>query len=297
MFLRQSTSQIVEIGPFLDITDGVTEEEGLTILNTDIRLSKDGAVWVNKNSGGATHREDGWYDLTLDGTDTDTVGELALKVQDPTTHLPVWVRWWVIEEAVYDAIYGAAAAGPLQGTTPGNTLDVNATGEAGLDLDNTSGTLDAAQIGADAITAAKVAAGTIDAATFAAGAIDATAIAADAIGASELATDAIGAAQLATDAVNEIRDAILPPINVAFNDIPIFMALTADHFSPATGLALGVTRSIDGGAFAAGTGAAAEIANGMYQYDASMADMNGLIIIFRFTGALADDTFVVVRTG
>lgn len=45
----------------------------------------------------------------------------------------------------------------LRPTTAGNTLDVNATGEAGLDLDNTSGTIDAAQLGADAITNAKIA--------------------------------------------------------------------------------------------------------------------------------------------
>ena len=45
----------------------------------------------------------------------------------------------------------------LRPTTPGRTLDVNATGEAGLDLDNTSGTLDAAQFGADFLTAAKIA--------------------------------------------------------------------------------------------------------------------------------------------
>ena len=117
--------------------------------------------------------------------------------------------------------------GALKPTTAGRTLDVAATGEAGVDLDNMVGTLDAAEIAtdaigaaeiaadaigaselatdaigaaeiaADAITAAEVADGTIDAATFAAGAIDATAIAADAIGASELATDAIGAAELA----------------------------------------------------------------------------------------------------
>lgn len=63
-------------------------------------------------------------------------------------------------------------------TTLGNTLDVNATGEAGLDLDNTSGTWAAAQFAAAFLTASK----------FGASAIDAVA--------------------LATDAVQEIRDAI-----------------------------------------------------------------------------------------
>ena len=191
MFLRQSSSQLIEIGPFLDIGDGVTEEEGLTIANTDIRLSKDGAVWVNKNSGGATHREDGWYDLTLDATDTATVGELVLKVQIPATALPVWVRYQVLEEAVYDSLYESGATGPLQATTAGRTLDIAATGEVALGFGATIGTIDAAQIGAAALTAAK----------FGADFITAASIADNSIGADQLATDAIGDAQIATGAI------------------------------------------------------------------------------------------------
>ncbi len=79
---------------------------------------------------------------------------------------------------------------PLLPTTAGRTLDIAATGEAGVDLSNVNGTLDASEVGADFITAAKVADSTIDAATFASGAINAAAIAVDAIGASELAADA-----------------------------------------------------------------------------------------------------------
>ncbi len=277
-FLRQSTAQTVRFGPFLDITDGVSEEVSLTLAQADMRLSKDGGAFAQKNaSGNATHDSDGWYSTSLDATDTATVGELVMNVHQPANTLPVWMRWWVVEEAVYDAHYGAAAAGPLQSTVAARTLDVTAAGEAGIDLDNTVGTIGAAQIATDAITAAK--------------------IAADAIGASELATDAIGSAQLATTAVNEIRDAILPIINTAFSNIPVFMALSSDHVSAATGLTLTITRSIDGGAFGSGTGTAAEIANGAYQYDASAADMNGTFILFRFTGTAADDNFVVIRTG
>ena len=421
MFLRQSTAQTVRFGPFLDITDGVTEEVALTLAQADMRLSKDGGAFAQKNAAGnATHDSDGWYSTSLNAIDTATVGELIMNVHQPANALPVWMRWWVVEEAVYDSIYGAAAAGPLQPTVAGRTLDVAATGEAGVDLDNTVGTLDAAQIGADAITAAKVAAdvhaeaadavwdevltgathniassagrrlrqleaafvvdsGTAQAGTATTITLAATASVSDdiyrgdrvviiggtgiaehsiitayngttkiatmaetwvvtpdatsdyevipatvdietwqhqivavtgalpnvnvesvdagAVDAAAIATDAIDADALATDAVNEIRDAILPPINTAFSNIPVFMVLASDHVTASTGLTLGVTRSIDGGAFGAGTGTAAEIANGMYQYDASSADMNGEMIIFRFTGASSDDTFVVVRTG
>lgn len=107
----------------------------------------------------------------------------------------------------------------VRSTTPANLLDVNATGEAGIDLDNTSGTLSAAQIAANAIGATQIADGAIDAATFAAGAINAAAIATDAITsakiaanaitAAKIAVDAIGASELAADAIDEIRDSIL----------------------------------------------------------------------------------------
>jgi len=111
MFLRQSTSQDIRIGPFLDITDGVTEETALTLANTDVRLSKDGAAFGAKNSGGLTHDSDGWYSGTLNATDTNTVGELVINVHQPANTLPVWKTYWVLEEAVYDDLFGASAAG------------------------------------------------------------------------------------------------------------------------------------------------------------------------------------------
>ena len=95
------------------------------------------------------------------------------------------------------------------------------TDNIGINLDDTSGTIDAAEIGADAITEAKIAdsaiaaehiaadaigaseiaTDAIGAAEIASGAIAADEIAADAIGASEIATDAIGAAEIAADAI------------------------------------------------------------------------------------------------
>ena len=136
-YLRQSTAQTIRFGPCLDKTDGVTEETALTLAQADMRLSKDGGAFAQKSAAGnATHDSDGWYSTALSTTDTDTVGELILNVHQPANMLPVWLRWWVLEEAVYDAIYGAAAAGPLQPTVAGRTLDVSAGGEAGIDWAN-----------------------------------------------------------------------------------------------------------------------------------------------------------------
>ncbi len=80
-------------------------------------------------------------------------------------------------------------------TVSGRSIDVEATGEVGLDLDNTVGDYQTADFEADFLTAALIANGAIDAATFAAGAIDAAAIATDAIDADALAADAVAEIQ------------------------------------------------------------------------------------------------------
>lgn len=99
-----------------------------------------------------------------------------------------------------------------------------------------------------------------------------------------------------------VADLIRPPVNIALADIPFLFVAASDHVTPVTGATgTAVTRSIDGGAFGAGTGTINEVGNGMYSYDASSADMNGAVIIFRFTGTggtpgAPDDTFLSIRT-
>ncbi len=136
-FLRQSTTQTIRFGPCLDKTDGVSEETGLTLAQADMRLSKDGGAFAQKSAAGnATHDSDGWYSTALSTTDTDTVGELILNVHQPANMLPVWLRWWVLEEEVYDDLFGASAVGYLKPVTAGRDLDVTATGAAGIDWGN-----------------------------------------------------------------------------------------------------------------------------------------------------------------
>jgi len=111
-FLKQSTAQTIRFGPCLDKTDGVTEELTLTLAQADMRLSKDGGAFAQKSAAGnATHDTDGWYSTSLSATDTNTVGELILNVHQPANMLPIWLRFWVFEEAIYDALFGASAAG------------------------------------------------------------------------------------------------------------------------------------------------------------------------------------------
>jgi hypothetical protein len=110
-YLRQSTAVDIGIGPFVDSTDGVTAETGLTIAQADVRLKKNNGAWAQVNDAtSATHEENGWYEKELDATDTNTVGILIIAVNESGA-LPVWREFQVLEEVVYDALFAAAAAG------------------------------------------------------------------------------------------------------------------------------------------------------------------------------------------
>jgi hypothetical protein len=106
-WLRQSTSVDVPIGPFLDSTDAVTAETALTITQPDIRLKKNGGAWAQKNAAQTlSHEENGWYEVTLDATDTNTLGLLQLAVHESGA-LPVWHEFQVVPANVWDSFFGA----------------------------------------------------------------------------------------------------------------------------------------------------------------------------------------------
>src|SRR5215471_3299320 len=93
--LQQSTAaQSLGMGPFVSSSDGNTNQNALTIANTDIRIKKAGAAWVAKNAGGATFQENGWYQITLDATDTNTTGIMEISVHVAGA-LAVWKTCWV----------------------------------------------------------------------------------------------------------------------------------------------------------------------------------------------------------
>ena len=136
ILLRQSTaSQEVPLGYFLDDADGNSEETGLTIANTDIKVWKAGATTLaNKNSGGATHIANGIYYAVLDATDTNTLGPLVIFCH-VSGALPIRVECLVLAANVYDSLVAAS-----------DNLQVHA-----------------AEMSNDLITAAVVATGAIDA--------------------------------------------------------------------------------------------------------------------------------------
>ena len=94
---------------------------------------------------------------------------------------------------------------------------------------------------------------------------------------------------------------VVPQKNTAFSDIT-FLWTDSSGVAVTGATGTSVTRSIDGAAFGAATGTLAEISSGAYQFDATAADMNGDMIMFRFvatggTPGAPADKFITIKTG
>ena len=107
MYLKQSTTTYVYLGPFVDDTDGKTAETGLTIT---AYLSKAGAAAVARNSATAiTHDRDGYYRVELNATDTNTLGRLRV-FSSTAGALPVWADLVVLSAQVFDSLIAGSDA-------------------------------------------------------------------------------------------------------------------------------------------------------------------------------------------
>ncbi len=122
LVLREDTaSQAVMVGPYVD-SDGAPLT-GLTINASDIRVSKNGANMVSKNSGGCTHDEIGFYTCTFDATDTDTAGRLQI-MSAVSGALVVKMDFQVLPTAVYDRDNASGAVGYIA-NAPVNVAQVS----------------------------------------------------------------------------------------------------------------------------------------------------------------------------
>lgn len=121
-FLKQSTAAHIMFGVFVDKTDGVTLEVAAGIITsidhatTGIFLSKNGAAGAIRHQNVTASVLDayGMFQVHLDTTDTDTVGNLRVMMAEAATFLPVWDDYVVLPANVYDSLMGT------------DKLDVNA---------------------------------------------------------------------------------------------------------------------------------------------------------------------------
>jgi len=103
--LKQSTAYTFRLGPFLDSTDGNTQENALTIAYTDVLLSKAGGALTAKSDTTALTGTgaNGHYTCVLNATDTGTLGGLRVW-SHITGALAVWQDFEIVSANVYDSL-------------------------------------------------------------------------------------------------------------------------------------------------------------------------------------------------
>lgn len=262
-FLKQSTAFTFRAGPFLDATDGVTAETGLTIAQADIQISKAGGAFAQTSaSPTTTHDADGWYQCPLTATDTGTVGALTVQIVMAGA-LPVWHDFMVLPANVYDSLVGGT-----------DLLDVSV----------------AQWLGTACATPTVAGVPEVDPTHW-----NGTAVASpDTAGYPKVTIKSgTGTGEIS---LSSGRVAVQAGIkkNVALANFPFLMTDSTNH-NPVTGLTVTGTRSIDGAAFGAGTIAnMTEVGSGVYQCDLGAGDLNGDTIILRFTASGADDLLITI---
>lgn len=136
-YLKQSTACTIAFGPFVDKTDGVTLKTDATTITdidhatTGIFLSKAGAnAAVRHQNVTASVADDyGMMTVTLDTTDTATVGTLDVLFAKAATYLPVHKAFMVLPANVYDSLMGTDLLDVNQAQVLGTA--VHASTEAG----------------------------------------------------------------------------------------------------------------------------------------------------------------------
>lgn len=109
-FLKQSTSVVVHLGPFVDRTDAYTPETAITPSAGEVELLKAGATdAVDIYNATWTHVGNGIYRVTLTTSHTDTAGPLVIHAHISGTARPVQHEFMVLPATTYDAMVSGSA--------------------------------------------------------------------------------------------------------------------------------------------------------------------------------------------
>lgn len=109
-WLKQSTQVIIRIGPLLDKSDAITPEVDFDVSGSDeCELLKHTGAVVDMSGVALADIADcnGWYNLTLTTSHTDTLGTLVYVLHDDSICLPIWKEWMVVPANVWDSIFGS----------------------------------------------------------------------------------------------------------------------------------------------------------------------------------------------
>lgn len=130
MYLKQSTAAVISFGPFVAPGDGVTLVTSLVSAldhaSTGVMLSKNGGALTIRHATVTASSYDSYgnYLVTLDTTDTNTLGRLRAQFAAAGTNLPVWADFVVLPASVYDGIVAGGTTIPA--ATLASTTNITA---------------------------------------------------------------------------------------------------------------------------------------------------------------------------
>jgi len=115
IILRQLTSAVIHVGPFVATTDATTPSTAVDISAITIppQIFKnestagttcDGNTWGTLTDGANSY---GWYHFSADSSDTEFCGSWSLTINAASTALPIFVQGRVLPANVFDALYPA----------------------------------------------------------------------------------------------------------------------------------------------------------------------------------------------
>lgn len=141
MDLEANTEVKVRVGQFVDVSDCFTPETGVTLGAADeaelLKHNGVATVDISGNTWAAIASCDGWYDLTLTTTDTNTEGLLTVVVQDDSVCLPVHANFMVLAQAAWDSKYTAKDTGYMDVNVKAISEDTAAADNCEADYDGT----------------------------------------------------------------------------------------------------------------------------------------------------------------
>jgi len=105
-FAKQSAAAYLDLGPFVSSADGKTRLTSLSLLQADVRLSKNGGTMAAKSHASAcSHLSAGVYRCPLNATDFNTPGRLRVEAVHASA-LAVWETITVLPANIYDSLIG-----------------------------------------------------------------------------------------------------------------------------------------------------------------------------------------------
>lgn len=118
-FLKEDTATTIKLGPFTDITDGVTYEVGMAAAmnhaDTGVRISKNGGAFAARTTATEpVYDAFGYYLVNLDATDAGTSGRLKVIFGAPATCLPCEADFEIVNPNIFDSLFAATTTDYLQ---------------------------------------------------------------------------------------------------------------------------------------------------------------------------------------